>query len=324
VTNVAVSGGRARNFSVVNTAGSLNRLTVTGSTFGLNQNFVDANDSLSLEARNAGTTLNATVTTSTLTGAPGDLVEFVGQTGTAMDVVMTSSNLSNNHAFNIIGGGGVTIATQGAMTFNVDNNDLRDANGSAVTLQKASAGTSLAGRFNNNRIGVAAVLNSGSATGNGIFWSFAGGGQIVLAITNNLIHQYAGNAAIFADNTGGTYDVDATITNNVGDTPGAGAFAGLAIAAGAPTSADDIDVCANITGNNFSTGDPANANDIILGVSTGASSMRLPGYAGATLANVQSFVLGQNNFAGTVVTAYVDPPATAANFTGGAPCLTPP
>jgi hypothetical protein len=62
---------------------------------------------------------------------------------------------------------------------------------------------------------------------------------------------------------------------------------------------------------------------MILGISTGASSIRLPGYAGASLADVQTFVFNNNNFAGTVVTAYVDPPATAANFIGGAVCNLP-
>ena len=51
--------------------------------------------------------------------------------------------------------------------------------------------------------------------------------------------------------------------------------------------------------------------------------MRLPGYAGSTTTDVQNFVLSNNNVAGTAVFAYVDPPATDANFTGGAACPTP-
>jgi len=59
-------------------------------------------------------------------------------------------------------------------------------------------------------------------------------------------------------------------------------------------------------------------------VSTGGSSIRLPGYSGTTLADVQNFILGNNNIAGTTVNAYVDAPATAASFVGGAACVTPP
>ncbi|MGE4070425.1 MAG: Ig-like domain-containing protein [Lysobacterales bacterium] len=327
VTSSVFSGARARNFSVVNTSGTLNRLTITNSSFGLTDNASD-NDSLALEARNAGTVLNATVTGSTFTGAAGDIGDFTGQTGTTMDVVFQNNTVSNSHPLNNIGGGGMTFATQGSYTFNASNNTFRDANGSAITLFKASAGTLLSGTFANNTIGVSGVANSGSATGNGIFLSAAGSGTITLAITNNQIRRYSGNAAIFADNTGGNYTVNLTATGNVAAEPGGGAFAGLALTAGAPASSDAVAVCAQLGGagalrNDFSAGDPANANDIILGVSTGGSSMRLPGYAGASLAAVQTFVFNNNNFAGTAVTAYIDPPATAANFTGGAACPLP-
>ena len=74
-----------------------------------------------------------------------------------------------------------------------------------------------------------------------------------------------------------------------------------------------------MTGNNVSAGDPANANDIILGGgASGGSQIRLPGLASATQSGVQNFVLANNNTAGTVVSAYVDAPATFATaFSGG-------
>jgi hypothetical protein len=135
------------------------------------------------------------------TGAAGSLVNFTGQTGSTMDVVLQNSTLANTHPANI-GGGGLTLATQGVMTFNVSNNQMRGADGSAVTLQKASLGTSLSGTFNGNTVGQVGVPSSGSDTGNDMFWSFAGGGTITIAITNNLFYGYDGNAGIFADNTG--------------------------------------------------------------------------------------------------------------------------
>ena len=328
VTNCNISGGRKRNFSVVNTSGTLNRLTISGTTFGLTNAAVDSDDSLSVEARNAGTIANVTVTGSTFLGAAGDLGDFTGQTGTTMDVVFQNNTCSNSHPNNVIGGGGMSFQTQGVYTFSVSGNTFRGANGSAITLFKASAGTLLSGSLANNTIGVTGVASSGSATGNGIFLSAAGSGSIVLALTNNQIRQYAGNAGIYMDNTDGNYKLDLTITGNTTAEPGAGAFAGLALTAGAPSSADDIDICAQIGGagglaNDFSGGDPTNSNDIIVGVSTGPSSIRLPGYGGSSLANVQTYLVNNNNFAGTVATAYVDSPATAANFTGGAACPTP-
>ncbi len=334
ITNINVSGGRSRNFSVVNTAGTLNRLTITGSAFGLNQNFVDAGDSLSVEARNGGTVLNATVTGSTFTGAPGDLAEFVGQTGTTMDVIFggvtgtpgtsPGNALSNSHAQNIIGGGGMTLASQGSMSFHVLGNTFRDANGSAITFFKASAGTSLTGYFNNNVIGAAATLDSGSKTGNGIFVSSAGTGTMSFNISNNQIHQIRGNAHIYADNTGGSYTANFDIQNNVLDTPNlAGWFAGIAVTNGSPTSSDTVNVCANIKNNTLNLGGNLG---VIVGSSgtNGGHTFNLPGLGSSTEPAVESFIASNNPGGSYTVDAYADAPATFAAFTGaGVNCGTP-
>jgi hypothetical protein len=339
ITNCVISGGRSRNFSVINTSGTLNRFTVTGTTFGLNQNFSDANQDLALEARIAGTVLNATVTGSTFLGSPGDQANFTGQTGTTMDVIFggvtavpgtaPGNVLSNSHAMNIIGGGNLTFASQGTMNFHVRGNSLRDADGSAVTFFKASAGALLSGFFDNNTIGVAATANSGSKSGNGIYVSAGGTGTMSFTITNNAIHQINGNGHIYADNTGGSYTANFDIERNTLDTPGAGWFAGIAITNGSPTSTDTINVCAKIGGATAAeknTLNLAGGLGVIVGVSGAAAghTFNLPTYAGgANLVNVQNFIQGNN--AGTFTTnAYNDPPATPAAFTGtGTGCGTP-
>src|SRR6185369_1998018 len=58
IGNCTFSGGRQRNVSVVNTAGSLNRLSITNCTFGLTQSLEDGGSSLAIEARNSGTVAN--------------------------------------------------------------------------------------------------------------------------------------------------------------------------------------------------------------------------------------------------------------------------
>ncbi len=336
VDKCVINGGRARNFSVVNTAGSLNRLTITGTSFGLNQNFVDANQSLAVEARNSGTVVNVTVDgatgsgPNTFIGAPSDLANFTGQTLTTMDVIFRNNTLSNSHLQNNIGGGGLTLATQGSMTFNVDGNTMRDADGSAVTLFKANLGTLLSGRFTNNIIGNAGVVNSGSKSGNGVFVSASGIGTMAFTIANNQIHQINGNSHIYADNTDGSYTANFTITGNTLDTPGPNWFAGIAITNGAPTVVTDtINVCADIGSSSPPLQNTLNLGGN-LGVIVGSSgapaghTFNLPGYAGGpVLANVESFILGRN--AGSfVASAYEDAPATAAAFTGVGPiCPTP-
>ncbi|HEX3067098.1 MAG TPA: hypothetical protein VHX14_00875, partial [Thermoanaerobaculia bacterium] len=332
-TKCKISGGRARNLSIINTAGTAS-VTIKGCNFGLNQNFSDANQSVAIEARNSGTVINSTIggtgtgEPNTFTGSPGDLVNVTGQSGTTMDVQFLQNALSNNHAQNFIGGGGMTLATAGTMTFNVDGNSFRDANGNAITLDKASSGALLSGKVKNNTIGVSGVVNSGSASGNGIFGSFSGTGTVALTIANNQIRQYGGNAGLYFDNTGGSYTANFTITGNVTAEPGGGAFAGLALTNGAASSTDTINVCATITGNDFSAGDPSDSNDVIVGASGSAAghTFNLPGYAGgANLANVQTFIQNNNlNPGATAVVAYTDPPVTAAAFTGtGTGCPTP-
>ncbi|HEX6313683.1 MAG TPA: hypothetical protein VFZ73_02445, partial [Gemmatimonadaceae bacterium] len=338
VTKNSVSGGRARNLSIVNTAPGTTTLNVRGNTFGAMQNVVGGNASFAVEARvSSGVTINTTFggtgigEGNTLTSALGDLVNFTGQDNTTMDVIMRNNTLSNNHPQNIIGGGSLTLATTGTMTYHVTGNSMRDADGSAVTLFKASplSGTpSLSGFFANNTIGVAGVVNSGSKTANGIFVSAGGTGTMSHTIVNNAIHQIVGNAHIYADNTGGSYTANFTIEGNTLDTPGANWFAGIAVTNGSPGSADLINVCAKIGG----AGGAANTLNLAggLGIIVGASgaaaghTFNLPGYVGgANELNVESF-LAANNSGLFTTDAYVDAPATAAAFTGtGTTCPTP-
>jgi uncharacterized protein (TIGR03437 family) len=338
-TNNSISGGRARNLSIVNTAAGTTTLTIKGNTFGAIQNFTDGNASLAVEARvNSGVIINTTLggtnagEPNTFTSSVGDAVNFTGQQNTTMDVVMQNNAISNNNPSNTVGGGSLTLATAGTMTFNVTGNTMRDANGSAVTLFKASAlsGTpTMSGTFSGNTIGVSGVTDSGSKAGNGIFVSAAGTGTMSYTITNNVIHQIRGNAHIYADNTGGSYTANFTITGNTLDTQGAGWFAGIAITNGSPTSSDTINVCAKIGGSTAGEKNTLNVGGnlgVIVGASGAASghTFNLPGYAGgANLTNVQNFLSG-NNTGSFTTNAYVDAPATASAFTGsGSSCPTP-
>jgi hypothetical protein len=333
-----ISGGRSRNLSIVNTTAGTTTLTIKGNTFGAIQNFADGNQSLAVEARvNGGVVINSTVggtvagEPNTFTSAPGDLVNFTGQDNTTMDVVFRNNTLSNNHPQNVIGGGSLTLATSGAMTFNVDGNTFRDANGSAITLFKASSlsGTpSQLGIFNNNTIGVNGLAGSGSATGNGIFVSAGGTGTLGYRISNNTIRGIEGNAHIFADNTGGSYTANFNIQGNILDQPGATEFAAIAVTNGAPTSGDTINVCANIGGPALPQKNTINfpaALGIVVGLSGAPAghTFNLPGLATLTEAGAESF-LAVNNTGLLTVDAYNDPPATFATLTGfGVTCPTP-
>ncbi|HEU0316169.1 MAG TPA: hypothetical protein VFR49_02500, partial [Solirubrobacteraceae bacterium] len=72
VTNTYVGGGYEDNFRVVNTSGSLNRITFTSDTVGDNS-AAGGNDGVLLESSTTAGQLEATVQSSTFTGAGGDL-----------------------------------------------------------------------------------------------------------------------------------------------------------------------------------------------------------------------------------------------------------
>ena len=268
----------------------------------------------------------------TLTNAVSDLVNFTGQQNTTMDVVVRNNTLSNNNPNNIIGGGSLVFATAGTMNFHATGNTMRDANGSAVTVFKASplSGTpTMNGFFSGNTIGVAGVAESGSKTGNGIFVSAGGAGSMSYTITNNVIHEIRGNAHIYADNTGGSYAANFTITGNTLDTPGLpNWFAGIAVTNGSPTSADTINVCAKIGGAAAAEKNTLNLGGnlgVIVGSSGAATghTFNLPGLPTSTEAGIESFIQG-NNAGSFTSDACVDAPATFGAFNGtGTSCPTP-
>ena len=81
VSSTNISGGFEDNFRVVNTSGTLNRITFTSVTIGANST-ADGNDGIFLEALTGAAILNATIQSSTFTSARGDLFNFLNN-GTA-------------------------------------------------------------------------------------------------------------------------------------------------------------------------------------------------------------------------------------------------
>ena len=135
---------------------------------------------------------------------------------------------------------------------------------------------------------------------------------------------------MFFDNTGGSYTANFTIQNNTMAEPGAGSFSTLAITNGGNTTSDTVNVCAVIGGagglKNTITG-AAGLADLYLGSSgqNGGHTFNLPGYVGASnLANVQTFVTGNNTLSGGATVVAYDDNGGQGSFTGtGTSCPTP-
>jgi VCBS repeat-containing protein len=223
ITNSNISGGWADNIRVINTSGSLNRLTVSNSTIGGNST-TNGNDGMTVEAQGTSN-VNVTVSNVIFTSARGDLFQFSASGSGTSDLIFTNNTLSNNHSAIATGGGGVSIGSgsTSVFTFNISDNTLRDAHGHAVLIVKDVGTGTMTGIFNNNTIGVIGIANSGSLEGAGLKLQHAGGGgKIDVDITNNHIHQYNNEGILLQAGAGlaqsGTFIIE--VTGNTLSNPG--------------------------------------------------------------------------------------------------------
>ncbi len=192
ITDTEVSGGREDNISVTNSTGSLDRLSLTRVTIGLNSD-ADGNDGLHLESAATAGALKATIQDSTFTGARGDLVDYSHNGSGEGDLVIDNSDFENNHLGIATGGGGLTLSRGGTgatTSMAIRNSTFRDALGTAVLVYKAAGPSVITGAFENNTIGVTGDGNSGSAEGSGLKLQSVGQGTMTWSVTGNQIRGY--------------------------------------------------------------------------------------------------------------------------------------
>jgi hypothetical protein len=329
VSTCNISGGLTDNFRVLNNGGqSLNRITVTATTFGPNST-ASGNDGLVLQGTNG--TLNVTVSNSFFTSARGDLFQLDLHGTVSSDLVFTGNSLSNNHPNIVSGGGGVTISGGGVgdnptLTYLIDSNTMRDALGSALALGKGRGTGNFTGTISNNTIGVSGLANSGSSQGSGISVISVGGGTHSTHITGNQIRQYNGSGILLQigdASQGGNGTLNATVTGNVIAQPGTFASNGVFLNVGT-LSGDAHQACFTLGGAgalaNSITGSSANgATDFRLRERF-ATTVRLPGYAGANNNNAAVVTFVQGNNGGTPTGTVANNVPTGAGYVGGAPC----
>ena len=334
VSSTSISGGFSNNFKLVNTAGTLDRLTFSSVTVGANST-AEGNDGIGIEGQNASV-VKVTVQNSTFTSARGDLFQMnhIG-TGTA-ELSFTGNTLSNNHPAIATGGGGVTLGNGSTSTFtmNLSTNTFRDAVGHAVLIVKDVGTGSQSVTFSGNTIGVAAVANSGSREGSDLKIQQAGDGTQTVLVSNNNLYQYNNDALLLQTGAGvvkgGAFN--ATVTgntmSNAGNNPSiAVPVQGIGLNGGV-TPGDTFSICAQIGGG----GSLRNDLDSAIGPSGGgdyrlrqrqSTTVRLPGYAGSATDTtaVVAFVNGNNTVSGTGTATVSSPPG--GGFVNGAACPLP-
>ncbi len=344
ITSCLIQGGFEDNLNVINTSGTLNRLTISGSTFGFN-NTANGNNNILIQSQNAGTTLNFTLKSSIIRGARADWITAINNSGSTMDAVIGGPLVADGNTFDNLGvnahpgaaaGSNRLVTTSvGNQTVDIRNNTLKGSIGVAMLVRATIVGATrgiLNARVRNNTIGVAATPNSGSTTNGGIALEGDGGSQINAAITSNSIFQYNNHGILleFGDEIidGAAYNVTVTqnTVSNPGSTPGFGSYSGISLNNGTvDVPLDVFTTCADIggagVGNSVANSGNALA-DIRLRQRQG-TTVRLPGYGGANNDNtaVANYLLGRN----TAATAQsLNSVATGGGgFIGGAACTAP-
>ena len=335
VLNSAVSGGVRDNLRVANSSGSLNRLTISGTTFGANST-TTGGDGVALEASGTAV-MNVTVQSNQFTSARTNLFRLNLLGSAQSDLLLSGNGFANAHPAIAPGAGGVVVESTGGtagLTYAISSNSMRGASGSALVVAEGLGSGTLAGTISSNVIGVTGVANSGSAGGSGISLTSLGGGSHTVAVSGNQVRQYNNQGVLLqiGDNTlGGNGTLNATVTGNVIAEPGTLVTAknGIHLNAGTITG-DNPTVCVDIGGAG------ALANSITGSGSGGAAgtdfrlrqrmltTVRLPGYLGANNDNlaVQAFVQARNGVTPTGL-AQNTVSTGGGGFVGGAACPQP-
>ena len=329
IANCAITGGYEDNVRVINTSGTLNRLTITNVTFGLNSTLFGDN-SLLLQAQNSAV-LNATVQNSTFSGARGDAFQYDIANNATGDLIFTNNNCINIHPSVVSGGGGITISGGGSsianpnLTYDIVGNTFRGARGDAILVALQTGAGTFSGKIRNNIIGLAGMDKSGSSEASGIEVRVINSiGTQSVTIDGNQVRQYGNYGIYLATGQGGLNgNLCSKVINNTVANPSTYDFAGFKrgvyLEMGASTE-DAYAACADIRDNTTAgSGDGgAGGPDIRLRRGIATCTIRLPGYAGgeSDLTAVASFIAGQN-FGSETVTA------SGGGYSGGSACSTP-
>lgn len=336
ISNSNFSGAHESNFAVVNSSGTLDRITFSSATFGP-MSTTDGNDGLVLESLGSAV-IEATVQNSTFTHARGDIFNFLNNGTATNDLIFTGNAITNAQPGIATGGGGVTISggdLGGSMTFAISNNTFRDSDGHGILIVKSTGAGTYSGTFANNQIGVAAVANSGSVAGSGLKVQNAGQGAVTIAITGNTIRQY-NNFGIELLTGGGASAqagaLNATITGNTVGNSGTGGLPMNGIHLnGGTVPGDTYQICVDAGGAgplaNSIAGSGANVGTDIRLRQRQSTTVQLRGYAGGNtdVTAVQNYLIAQNsgNGAPTALASTQAPGGGFVNTPGGAPCPTP-
>ena len=351
ITSSTIQGGLEDNLTIVQTTGTLDRLTLDNVTVGPNS-LTLGEDGVSLDV--TGGRANVTIRNSAFTSARARLVNAIVQGSGASDLVIQNSAFSNNQPNQVSNAQAIVLAVggSGAMTYAVTGNTVRDSKGTALFAGKQFGGGlgngTMTGTIASNTIGVAGVANSGSLAGSGIEVLVAATGAHTALVRNNTIRQYNAQGILVTAGIGVTpvaEDAALNVTiqgNTIAEpgttTPPSASRNGIQLNSGVDP-ADAYRVCLNL-------GDPSDAAKRNTVTGSGADPAGLGNGSDIRLRQRQNTVVGLPGYAGAAtnaggtlvanLTTYLTPRPTGAftlqataqstgfqNTIGGIPCATP-
>lgn len=324
ITNTVISGGFQHNILIDNQSGT-SQITVSGCTI-KNTNGATGDDGFQLEAETTAV-VNAFVTNNAFSAHGGDHINVSLINNADVDFTFTGNAFAGGHAVGL--GQGLFILGSnfnGSFTYDVSNNGtaavplIGNKQGGMIHVNKGSGTGTFNGRIQNNFIGNAGVIGSGSEQAFGIYASARGaGGSHTTLISNNTVRQYF-DRGILMEAGEGAAAFNATVTNNTVDNfadatnslHGIHSDNGIL---GTDTNSVCVDMQDNLVAN--AGNEPAGGADIRLrkGSQVGLN-VRIPGLVGTTATDADNKITAENPNATSVT-------VTGANYTGGGACTQP-
>ena len=218
ITNSLLTGGFQHNLLIDNQSGA-SQITVSGNTI-KNTSAAVGDDGFHLEAELTAV-VNAFVTNNSFSAHGGDHFNFSLINNADADLTFTGNSFAGGHAVGL--GQGLFIlgaAFNGTFNYDISNNGtavaplLGNRQGGMMHVNKGSGTATFSGRIQNNFIGNAAIVNSGSLEAFGIIVGARGaGGSHTTLIDSNTVRQYE-DRGIVSEVGEGAAALNATITNN--------------------------------------------------------------------------------------------------------------
>lgn len=310
LTAPTITGNAENNVFVTNDAGTVNA-TVTGGRIASNSQTIGNDGILAVGTGTGAMTVNVQGTA--FEDNRGDHVQMSTDASTTVvqNLIVNNTTMNTTAAAdpNVLGGG-ITFNPGGNAVTDVTltNNNIQQAFSTAITIDTPGSNVdpqpaTIDATITGNTIGAAAVVDSGSESGDGIFVSSNGLADVDAVVDNNSIRQYANLAGIEVVQNDGNGTLDVTARNNSIANPGTFASHGIFVRSGLTGGTETGQTCVDL-------GHPTTAalKNSVTGAGAGGSAdirvrhlsnttVRLPGYAGTAFdtAAVVTYLQNRNN-----------------------------